>query len=551
VVCCDLIFANVKFPLMFSRDVLREMIDQLIDGMVVIDAEGTILSVNPAMVVLFGYAEDELVGQNVRMLMPEPYHSQHDNYIRNYHRTGERHVIGGGREVVAKRKNGSMFPIFLNVNELVVEGKKVFAGVIHDISGRKLAETAFRETDNKLKAILATAVEGMIIMDQRGRMELVNPAALRLFGYEENEVIGMNVKMLMPEPDHSAHDDHLKRYKETGRKSIIGVGREVIGRRKDGMHFPFSLSVSEVELRDRTMYVGMIHDLTLVKQVQRDLEVANAGLNRKVEERTHELERINSDLMALNERLETEIRLRTEAEENALAALEKEKHLNEMKSRFVSMASHEFRTPLSGILTSVSLLTRYTAPEHADKRDKHIATIKTSVHNLTSILNDFLSLDKLEEGKVSVNINDFPIHPMLDEFKAEMMNNCKHGQNIVFEFDGQVDIVRADRHLFKNILINLVSNALKYSGEGQLVRVCLSMEHGNLRVDVIDQGIGIPEKDQPQMFERLFRASNALNIQGTGLGLNIVKKYIDLHNGSIAFHSEQGRGTTFTITIPQ
>lgn len=536
---------------MFSKDMLREMIDQLIDGMVVIDAAGSILSINPAMVELFGFEEHELLGQNVRMLMPEPYHSQHDNYIRNYHSTGERHVIGSGREVVAKRKDGSMFPIFLNVNEMHVEGQKVFAGVIHDISGRKLAETAFRETDNKLKAILETAVEGMIIMDQRGRMELVNPAALRLFGYEEKEVLGKNVKMLMPEPDHSDHDGHLKRYKETGKKNIIGVGREVTGLRKDGSVFPFSLSVSEVELRDRTMYVGMIHDLTTMKQAQRDLELANKGLNLKVEERTHELERINANLMALNERLETEISLRTEAQENALAALEKEKHLNEMKSRFVSMASHEFRTPLSGILTSVSLLARYTAPDQADKRDKHIATIKSSVHNLTSILNDFLSMDKLEEGKVSANINEFPVHPMLEEFKAEMMNNCKQGQNIEIESDGQVDIVKADRHLFKNILINLVSNALKYSAEGQQVRLRLSMQKGDLRVDVIDQGIGIPEKDQPQMFERLFRASNALNIQGTGLGLNIVRKYIELHNGTISFQSEQGHGSTFTITIPQ
>ncbi len=536
---------------MFDEQLLQAIVTRLIDGIVVIDRQGTILTVNPAMCELFGFGTEEMEGQNVRMLMPEPYHSQHDNYISNYHRTGERHVIGGGREVVAKRKDGSLFPIFLNVNEMELNGQKVFAGVIHDISGRKLAETAYRESDNKLKAILQTAVEGMIIMDQRGRIELMNPASLRLFGYNEGELHGKNVKVLMPEPDHSNHDRYLKDYLETGRRKIIGVGREVVGRRKDGSLFPFSLSVSEVELRDRTMYVGMIHDLTAVKEAQSRLVEANAGLEQKVEERTGELERINTDLMLANERLEEEIAKRKEAEENAMAALAKEKQLNEMKSRFVSMASHEFRTPLSGILTSVSLLGRYSAPEHAEKREKHIATIKTSVRNLTSILNDFLSLDKLESGKVDVNVQDFPMRPLMEEFRAEMLNFAKPGQSIDFEDDGNVDILRADRHLLKNILINLVSNALKYSSEGQEVKVKLGRKADDLVIAIIDKGMGIPEKDQIHMFERLFRASNVTNIQGTGLGLNIVKKYIDLHNGSIAFESDEGKGTTFTVTIPQ
>lgn len=537
--------------MVFNEDVLKVVVTRLVDGIVVINDRGIIIMVNPAMSGMFGYAEDEMVGQNVRMLMPEPYHSQHDNYISNYQRTGEKHIIGSGREVVAKRKDGSLFPIFLNVNELELAGQQVFAGAIHDISGRKLAETAYRETDNKLRAILDTAVEGMVIMDQRGKIEIVNPAALRLFCYDEGELNGKNVKVLMPEPDHSRHDMYLQRYRETGQRNIIGKGREVMGRRKDGSVFPLSLAVSEVELRDRTMYVGMIHDLTAVKDAQRRLEEANAGLEQKVDERTRELERINTDLRTMNDRLEKEISLRKEAEESALAALEKEKHLNEMKSRFVSMASHEFRTPLSGILTSVSLLARYSSPEQADKRDKHIATIKSSVRNLTSILNDFLSLDKLESGKVTVNIQEFPMRPLMEEFRAEILNNGKSGQTIDFEDDGNVDIIRADRHLFKNILINLVSNSLKYSDEGQEIKVCLSMDNGSLVVEVKDRGMGIPEKDQPQMFERLFRASNVTNIQGTGLGLNIVKKYIDLHNGTISFESKEGMGSTFTVRIPQ
>jgi signal transduction histidine kinase len=170
---------------------------------------------------------------------------------------------------------------------------------------------------------------------------------------------------------------------------------------------------------------------------------------------------------------------------------------------------------------------------------------------LTGILNDFLSLDKLEEGKVSVRLEEFPLRPMMEEFRSEIINTCKYGQSIVFEYDGNVDVVIADRHLLKNVMINLVSNALKYSREGQEVSVYLSLKKHNLVIEVKDQGIGIPKSDQKHMFERLFRASNVMNIQGTGLGLNIVKKYVDLHSGTISFSSSESNGSTFTVKIPQ
>jgi signal transduction histidine kinase len=160
-------------------------------------------------------------------------------------------------------------------------------------------------------------------------------------------------------------------------------------------------------------------------------------------------------------------------------------------------------------------------------------------------------LDKLEEGKVSVRLEEFPLRPMMEEFRSEIINTCKYGQSIVFEDDGNVDVVIADRHLLKNVMINLVSNALKYSREGQEVKVSLSLKSQNFIIEVKDQGIGIPESDQKHMFERLFRASNVLNIQGTGLGLNIVKKYVDLHHGTISFSSSESKGSTFTVKIPQ
>jgi len=538
--------------------ILQHLITNMVDAVVIIDDRGRIKEVNPSTLSHFGYRKEDLVGKNVSILMPEPYHSNHDRYLTNYRDTGAKKILNASRELIAKRKNGSLFPIFLHVNEAWLENERIFIGVIHDISGRKLAETAYREADNKLQAILENAVEGMIVIDQRGRIDMANPAALRLFGYEENEVLAKNVSILMPEPDRSAHDGYIKKYQTTGERKIIGIGREVKGRRKDGSTFPLKLSVSEVRLRSGLIYVGLLHDLTAEHEAQRKLQLyatelreMNTGLENKVRERTEELEKANIDLKSINSQLEKEIKKRRQAEQKALAALNKEKELNELKSRFVSMASHEFRTPLSGILTSVSLLSRYSLPEHEEKRNKHIATIKSSVHNLTSILNDFLSLDKLEAGKIEFKPSVFSLQPFIHELISEVENTCRAGQSIQVELKSKLDEVYADRHLLKNIFINLISNAIKYSSEGQTIEVNVSLVDDGLRLQITDHGIGIPEEDRPHMFERLFRASNVTNIQGTGLGLNIVKKYVDLHGGTIAFESTYGEGTTFTVVIPQ
>ncbi len=543
---------------MFDEKISNNLFKNLADGVVVIDKRGKILNVNPSIQTLFGYEEKELISRNVNILMPEPYHSNHDRYLNNYKHSSNGKVMSFGRELVAKRKDGSLFPMFLQVTEAEMEDVPVFIGVIHDITGRKLAETSYRETNNKLQAILDSAVEGMIIIDQQGIVEMANPASLRLFGYEEKEVVGKNVMMLMPEPDRSNHDHYIQEYQRTKKRKIIGIGREVLGMKKDGSSFPVRLSVGEVKLRDSVVYMGMLHDLTQELESQKQLERsadelkrANAGLEENVQLRTSELERMNESLKGTNTKLKIEVEKRKVAEENALKALYKEKELNEMKGRFVSMASHEFRTPLSGILTSVSLLDRYMAPEFEDRRKRHISTIKSSVHNLTSILNDFLNLDKLDEGQIKYNPELFPLQPLVEEYVSEIEPTCKSGQRIISSIQQGIDIVWADRHLLKNILINLTSNAIKYSKENQQMEIEFSLKDDSLKIKVVDHGIGIPVEDQPHMFERLFRASNVTNIQGTGLGLNIVKKYVDLHDGTIKFLSEPDQGTIFTVHIPQ
>ncbi|MCE9624611.1 MAG: HAMP domain-containing histidine kinase, partial [Deltaproteobacteria bacterium] len=249
--------------------------------------------------------------------------------------------------------------------------------------------------------------------------------------------------------------------------------------------------------------------------------------------------------------LQEEMEQRQRAERETLEALEKEKELNELKSRFVSMASHEFRTPLSAILTSVSLIDRYHLPEDEKKRAKHVQTIKSSVHSLTNILNDFLSLDKLEKGKVEYRPSQFDLVGFATELADEMQELAKPGQRIVYRHTGCDGPVFLDKHMFRGILINLLSNAIKYSDEGQEISFTSEMDLTNLTLTVQDHGIGIPESDQKHLFETFFRGKNVASIQGTGLGLNIVKRCLDLMDGRIQFSSEVDEGSTFKIFLPK
>lgn len=409
----------------------------------------------------------------------------------------------------------------------------------------------------RLQAIIETAIDGIITIDERGIIETVNSAAASLFGYLPEELIGKNIRILMPSPFRQQHDDYIERYKTTGEARIIGIGREVPGMRKDGSTFPMRLAVSEVFLENKRIFTGICHDLSDVKRAEEKIRKLNEELEEKVIERTEELASVVNKLLNTNKKLQYEVQERKSAEtalrestKEIQKALEKEKELSELKSRFVSMASHEFRTPLSTILSSISLLSRYTESNQQEKRDKHIQRIKSAVRNLTGILNDFLSLSKLEEGKIENQPFEFELQELCPEVIDEIQGLLKDGQEIIHEGLPSHMTVNWDKRLVKNILFNLLSNAIKYSDEGKKIFLKERLEGDYLLIDITDQGIGIPEADQGYLFTRFFRAANAMNIQGTGLGLNIVKRYIDLVGGSITFDSQLNVGTTFTVCLP-
>jgi len=387
-----------------------------------------------------------------------------------------------------------------------------------------------------LDAIIENAIDGIITIDEKGMIEHLNPAALELFGYSREELVGRNISVLMPEPDHSHHDEYLARYENTGQKHIIGIGREVSGKRKGGSIFPFRLGVSEIKFPDRKIYTGFIHDLSKEKANEEQIKSYTEKLEVKIKERTQDLVKLVSELEM--------------AKENMRALFQKEKELNQLKTRFVSMASHEFRTPLSAIQLSASLIDKYTTKHDVASVEKHTLKIKNSINNLTTILNDFLSLEKLEAGKVEVSAQAFNIISFAEEIAEEMQMMTKQNQHIIYEHTGTTAEVYLDPNLLKNCIINLISNSIKYSGEDTLIQFNSILKDDELILEVKDNGIGIPDADQGNLFEPFFRAHNTGDIPGTGLGLNIVKRYVGLMNGTVTCDSEQHSGTVFTLTFP-
>lgn len=408
----------------------------------------------------------------------------------------------------------------------------------------------------KLKSLFDTAVDGIIIINAAGDILEINQAACQLFGYQLEELIGQKLNMLMPAQDARRHDGYVKNYLQTGHKKIIGKGREVYGLRKDNTQFPFWLSVVEVKLKKEMIFAGFIHDLSDIKDAEIRLKSLNAELESKVVERTYELENVVNQLLSLNHQLESEIFEKNTVQDalkqreiELLNSLDKERELNVLKTRFVSMASHEFRTPLSTILSSVSLIGRYVETDQQPQREKHIQKIKTSVAHLVGILNDFLSLSKLDEGKISVHKEELDMEVLFDEVIEEISILCKPGQKIHFESEVDNPLIHSDKKFLKNTLFNLLSNAVKYSSENDTIECYLKIRENSLTFSVKDYGKGIPEEDQKHLFSRFFRASNVTNIEGTGLGLNIVKRYLDLLDGNINFESELNKGSKFTVNI--
>jgi PAS domain S-box-containing protein len=378
--------------------------------------------------------------------------------------------------------------------------------------------------------LFSAAAEGLVVVDANGMICLANPRIGELFGYEVKELLDQPIEILIPGTIRDRHVKQRSAYQKDPHQRPMGQGLDLQGERKDGSTFPLEVSLNHFQVGDQRFVMGLVSDVTQRRSVELELQRTNADLEERVDSRTAEL------------------RL---AEKSVREALEAEKELNALKSRFVSMASHEFRTPLSTIMSSVDLIARYSDGPQRDKVERHVSKIRGKVRELTTMLNDFLSLDKLEQGMVRCTASELDVVHLCIELVEELRNLTKSGQEIIYNHEGTERNVMQDRQMLAHLLSNLVSNAIKYSPENKRIELTTSVANRVLQITVSDEGMGIPLEDQQHLFERFFRASNAFTVQGTGLGLNIVRKYLDLMGGTIHFTSEPGKGSVFTAQLPQ
>ncbi|MEQ3664761.1 PAS domain-containing sensor histidine kinase [Olleya sp.] len=372
------------------------------------------------------------------------------------------------------------------------------------------------KTNQDVFEILSEAIsEGILIVDENQIIIAVNSSTEEMFGYEKDELNNKPLETLIPKTYHKGHGQHFNNYYKHSEKRTMGKGRALFAARKDGSTFPVEVGLNPFTVSEKKYVMALAIDITERKNYTDKLE-------KTVIERTKQL---------------------TEA-------LATEKELNDLKTKFLSLVSHEFKTPLTGILTSSMLLSKYKLAEQQDKRDKHINTINSKVHYLNNILNDFLSVEKLESGKVNYRFTEFRLSKVINEviYNANML--LKEGQKINYPEDIDDMSLIQDEKTLELALSNLVHNAIKYSPENTTIQLKVKQDPINTTFIIIDNGIGIPENDQKNIFNRYFRAENALLNQGTGIGLNIVKTHLENLGGAISFESEENKGSTFTITIP-
>jgi two-component system sensor kinase FixL len=468
---------------------LDAILNMTADGIIVIDAAGRIEAFNRGAQTLFGYPEDEVLGRNVSILMPSPQHEQHDSYLERYLRTGDARIIGIGREVTGRRRDGTVFPVHLSVGEMRISGERKFTGVLRDLTRRVRLEGELGASEARWRAIVDSAVDGIVVIDAHGRVEGFNYAAERLFGYSADEVIGRNVDTLMPSPYREEHDAYLTRYLTTGRAKIIGLGREVQGRRKDGTTFPLHLSVGEMAIQGERKFTGILHDLSARVQ------------------------------------METQLR-----EHAALARL----------GEMAAVVAHEVKNPLAGIRGALQVFGRRMTREGADTQilNEMVARIDA----LDQMMKDMLLFARPPQPKRSPT----DLVPLV-KTTVSFLSQDPSLREVDVEVNGAAPPVPADaemlRIVFQNLLINS-AHAMK--GKGRIQVAIDAVDGATCQIAFVDDGPGIPADVREKIFTPFFTTKS----RGSGLGLPTAKRLIDAHKGQIAVECPPAGGTAVIIRLP-
>lgn len=484
---------------------LAAVMEAAVDGIIVIDAEGIVQSYNKACERIFGYPASEVVGRNVSMLMPSPDRERHDEYLARYRRTGERKIIGIRREVVGLRADGSTFPMELSVAEVKHGGDHVFVGIVMDITDRKRAQEELIEREARLRSILDTAADAIILIDETGIVETISASVSRLFGYRPDEIIGQNVGMLMPSPYREAHDGYIRRYLETGEKRIIGIGRIVVGQRKDGSTFPVELSVGEMRLRGRRMFTGFIRDISE---------------SQKVEQRLHELQ----------------------AE---LVQVSRVSGMGAMASAF----AHELSQPLGAAMNYLNAIRRMLEEAGGPQTRRALEGTQRAIAEIERSgaiiqrLRQFIQKGRTERSWEQLG-------KVVEEACAlALVGTSDRAVNIRFDIPADLPPVIMDRVQIQQVLTNLVRNAIEAMAGSPTrnLTITVSSRGGEkVEVAVIDSGPGIA----PAVAANLFKPFVTTKESGMGVGLWICKSIVQAHDGELRAETNPAGGAIFAFTLP-
>ena len=388
--------------------------------------------------------------------------------------------------------------------------------------------------------------EGVLVVGEDQCVLAVNQPLLDIFGYTREELEGRNFESLIPEPNHDEHRSHFKSFLKEGTSRRMASGRVLYGRHRNGRPIPVEVGLTPMVSGDSTFVVALILDVSHKLEREKSIARLNKELEEMVLQRT---EQLNQTV----EHLTRECEKREVAENKVREALRREKELNAIKTSFMQMVSHEFKTPLSGILTSAMLIEKYQESDQQEKRLKHLQSIKRKVQHLDALLNDFLAVERLGAGRESYRFTQFWLGDLLREVVGESEHVLGPHQTLISEIPEEPVHMYQDRVVLNLILSNVLNNAIKYSDEAGEIRLTAERlsDQGIIRIRVTDQGVGIPREEQHYIFSRYFRASNAKNIQGTGIGLNMARKHLQNLGGHIFFKSQEGEGSVFTIMIPE
>ena len=487
-------------------DLLSEGVSE---GIIVVNTQQIIVATNSSAGRMFGYQKSELLGKPLNTLIPNKYHSHHGHHVEDFIDKSERRQMGRGRDIHGVRKNGEEFPVEAGLNPFKLYDETFVMALVIDITQRKIKE---KELSHWAKIFDESLNEIYVFNANTLHFVNVNKEAQRNMGYNLEEFKAMKPLDIKPNMNSSQFQLLIEPLLNGQRDK---VKFETDHQRKDGSIYPVEVHLQLSTFGQNDVIVAIILDITERKNYTEKLE-------KKVQERTKQL---------------------TEA-------LAKEKELNELKTRFLSLVSHEFKTPLSSILTSITLLAKYTESHQQEKRDKHVETIKNKVRYLDTILTDFLSVERLDSGKVNYKIETFPLSKIVNEvvYGANML--LKSGQTIKYPENIDDIFIKFDEKTLELALSNLIHNAIKYSPEDTTISLEVRRSKNTILIKVIDRGIGIPAEDQKHIFNRYFRAENALLNQGTGIGLNIAKQHLENLDATIEFTSEENKGSIFTIVIP-